>query len=56
MKRCKKCGASESHTSIYKETGLCMDCQSNWTITQQDTDKKIAIKKAKKEKDFYKFE
>jgi len=56
MKRCKNCGALDSHTSIYKETGLCMDCQSDWVLQQEEINEQNAIKKAKKEKDFYKFD
>jgi len=55
MKRCKLCGALESRVSIYKETGLCMDCQTDWNIEQSEIEKEENIKKAKKEKDFYKF-
>jgi len=55
MKRCKLCGASENRVSIYSETGLCMDCQTDWNIEQSEIEKEENIKKAKKEKDFYKF-
>ena len=53
--RSRKCGASDSRVTIYKETGLCMNCQTDWRLEQEEQASKIAAKKAKKEKDFYKF-
>ena len=32
-----------------------MDCQTDWNIEQSEIEKEENIKKAKKEKDFYKF-
>jgi len=53
--RCKRCGASDNRVSIYKETGLCMNCQTDWRLEQEEKQSIFAAKKAKKEKDFYKF-
>jgi len=53
--RCKRCGASDARTTIYKETGLCMNCQTDWRLEQKEKQSIAEAKRAKKEKDFYKF-
>jgi hypothetical protein len=54
MKRCKRCGVSDAHVSIYKETGLCMDCQTDWNLEQKVIKDQDAREKERKEKYFYK--
>ena len=50
--RCKRCGQSDTRTTIYKETGLCLDCQSDWRLEQNDA--KAALLEKRKNQNFYK--
>lgn len=55
FKRCKNCGASDARTSIDQHTGFCLDCQSDWKSVQDEIQHEKDMKRALKEKDFYKF-
>jgi recombinational DNA repair protein (RecF pathway) len=54
IKRCKECGQSNNRVTIYPESGLCMNCHTDWKLRQDMINTENFIKKSIKEKDFYK--